>query len=180
MNYLCTSNKDKFNEFRELFAEAEIVLNPIWLDLDEVEADPLTVIVHKASQVPEGVLVEDTSLDIEGGAPGIHIRWNLNTLNQFITKKAVWTVLLAQRQGDTVYVYRGQVAGTIVSPKGTGFGFDPNFLPDGSTTTLGEAKPLRLNARAIAIQAFFDSHPFAEMPPITEWNGAFQKTFEKV
>jgi len=180
MTYLCTCNKDKFNEFRDLSAQADIELIGVWRDLEEIDADPLTVIVHKASQVDEGVLVEDTSLDILGANVGIHIRWALDNLNEYTTKKAVWTVLIAQRKGDTVYVYRGQVSGTIVSPKGVGFGFDPYFLPDGSTTTLAEAKPQRLNARAIAFQAYLDRDPFAEMPPITEWNGAWQKSFEKV
>ncbi|HSX26781.1 MAG TPA: non-canonical purine NTP pyrophosphatase [Chlamydiales bacterium] len=176
MYKLCTGNKHKFKEFCELLSLEGIELSQISQDLPEIEADPLSVVVHKASQLPEGILVDDTSLDIEGAAIGVNIRWHLDNLDNYIGKKALWTVLLAYRKKETVYIFRGQVPGTLVLPKGdTGSGFDFHFLPDGSIHTLAQSRPLSLNARAIALRSLLDNDPHAELPPITSWSGPWQK-----
>lgn len=173
---LNTSNDKKLLEFVRLFAKYQISLRSTSIDILEIEADPVTTIIHKASQMGEGVLVEDTSLEIEQASVGVNIRWQIGDLPKYIGRKAVWTVLLACREKGQVYVYEGKVSGQIVPPKGdVSFGFDPFFLPEGVEDTLGESKPDSVNARAKAVEAFVMKSPASVHPPIFEWNGSWQK-----
>lgn len=172
---LNTSNPGKFEEFKRLFAEYGLVLDASHKDLNEIDADPVCVIAHKASQIEENILVEDTSLDIDGASVGIHIRWLLDHLKEYVGRKASWTVLLALRKGEMVFIYKGGIEGTIVEPRGsTGFGFDPVFLPDGSEKTLAESKPDCYNARAQAVQAFIQGALWTTHPVIKTWEGPWQ------
>ena len=59
---LNTSNQGKRSEFQRLFAQHGLSLTTQQIDLKEIDSDPVTVVVHKASQLEEEVLVEDTSL----------------------------------------------------------------------------------------------------------------------
>jgi XTP/dITP diphosphohydrolase len=172
---LNTSNKGKLREFKQLFAEYDIAITSTEIDLKEISSDPLTVVVHKASQMGEEILVEDTSLDIEGAEVGIHVRSLLDHLSTYVGRKATQRVLLAYLKEGLVYVYEGKVDGTIVFPKGeNGFGFDPVFLPDGSELTLAQAKPFAVNARAKVVEAFVKNHPTVITPSITQWDGPWQ------
>ena len=139
---LNTSNRGKFEDFKQIFSKYNITLEATHIDLKEIEAEPIEVIAHKASQIEENILVEDTSLEIEGASIGINVRWLLDHLPNYTGCKAEWLTLLAVRSGKEILIYKGSVTGTIVRPRGTeGFGFDPVFLPDGSTKTLAEFKP---------------------------------------
>lgn len=172
---LNTSNQGKFDEFKRLFAAYGRPLEATRIDLNEIEADPITVVAHKASQVDEGVLVEDTSLEIEGATVGVNIRWLLDHLPELTGRKAVWTVLLACRSGNKIRIYEGKVSGTIVQERGHGgFGFDPVFLPDGSNDTLAQSKPDNFNARAKAVEALIEGNFLTERPPIEKWEGPWQ------
>jgi XTP/dITP diphosphohydrolase len=173
---LNTSNPGKLQEFQRLFAKHNCAINATQTDTPEIESTALQVVVHKASQMKEYVIVEDTSLDIEGADVGINIRWLLDHISNFVGRKATWRVLLAYRAIDRVYVYEGVVFGKIVSPQGTeGFGFDPFFLPDGATVTLAQKKPDSVNARAKAVDALFNNQPCAIEPLITSWDGPWQQ-----
>lgn len=86
-------------------------------DLNEIDASALEVVVHKASQMPDHVIVDDTSLDIEGENIVINIKYHIDQLDQFIGKKANWVVLLAYKEKNKVYVFEGKIHGTIVSPQ---------------------------------------------------------------
>ena len=122
------------------------------------------------------MLVKDTVLDIEGQEVGVQVRWLLHHLPEMAGKKARWSVFLAYRAEKTVYIYRGVVQGTIVTPKGNkGFGFDPVFLPDDSPKTLAEAKPDEVNARAMAVEALMAGDLFDSRPVIETWDGPWQK-----
>lgn len=172
---LNTSNPGKLTEFQYLFKKHDIAITATQIDLAEISADPLTVVAHKASQLPEGVIVEDTSLDIEGVDVGINVRWMLDHLKQYIGRKAVWTVLLAKRHGNQVKVYSGTTTGEIISPRGTnGFGFDPFFLPMGCDKSLAESKPDAVNARAKAVDAIANDDVFATTDVVNDWQGAWQ------
>jgi XTP/dITP diphosphohydrolase len=171
-----TSNPGKLAEFQRLFAKYNVTLTSTQHDLDEIDSDPIKVVAHKASQLGEFILVEDTSLDVEGASVGINVRWLLDHLNEYIGRKTTWTVLLAYRQGNEVFIYQGKISGSVVSPRGNqGFGFDPFFLPDGSTKTLAEAKPDEVNARALAVEALVNGKCFTVTPAIHDWNGPWQK-----
>ena len=173
---LNTSSAGKLDEFKRLFAKCGCELEASTVDLAEVDADPLTVVVHKASQLDEGILVEDTSLAVEGASIGINIKWLLDHLESYLEHQAVWTVLLAQRLDGLVHVFKGEVRGTIVRASGSGgFGFDPYFLPEGSLKTLAEEKPDQVNARALAVQAFIEKRPFAIRAALKDWSGPWQE-----
>jgi XTP/dITP diphosphohydrolase len=172
---LNTSNPGKLHEFRRLFAKHGITLHSTEIDLKEIKADPITVVVHKASQVGEHVIVDDSSLDIEGAEVGIDVKWVLHHLPEFAGRKARWVVLLAYREGEWIYVFEGQVHGKIVPPRGKdGFGFDPVFLPDGAEMTLAQEKPDAVNARAKAVDALIAEKCTAKKHPIKHWDGPWQ------
>jgi len=173
---LNTSNPGKFEEFKRLFAKYGSILETSHIDLKEIDADPIKVVAHKASRLGENIIVEDTSLEIEGASVGINIRWLLDHLTEYAGRKAEWTVLLAFRQDNQIYIYKGRVSGEIVLPRGTtGFGFDPVFLPNGSTKTLAEFKPDLLNARAKAVESLLKGNVWMKHPIIENWEGPWQK-----
>lgn len=172
---LNTSNKGKLDEFKQLFAKHGAELEATQVDLKEIDADHVTVVTHKASQLGDNIIVEDTSLEVEGADIGTNIRWLLDHLNNYIGHKAVWTVLLALRQGNEILIYKATVAGKIVASKGSaGFGFDPVFQPDGSSQTLAESKPEKFNARAKAVTALLEGSPWLTQPILKDWNGPWQ------
>lgn len=172
---LNTSNLGKFEEFKRLFTQFGHTLEATHFDLKEIDADPIQVIAQKASQLGDNIIVEDTSLEIEGASVGINIRWVLDHLHEYIGRQAEWTVLLALCQDNQIFIYKGSVLGTIVAPRGaTGFGFDPVFLPNGSSETLAQAKPDLYNARAKAVEALIKGTIWTKHPVIEEWNGPWQ------
>ncbi len=172
---LNTSNPGKLKEYQSFFEKHGLRLDVSGIDLVEIDADPLTVIIHKASQIDDGVLVDDTSLEIEDCDIGVNIKWLLDDLDKNLGRKAVWTVFLARRQNDNVYIYSGKVAGRIVLPRNRGgFGFDPYFLPEAAAKTLSEDKPDCNNARALAVKNLVEEKPFAIRSPIYHWEGPWQ------
>lgn len=172
---LNTSNPGKLEEFTRLFSQAGAILEATAIDVPEIDADPLSVIAHKATLAGENILVEDTSLNIEGAAVGIHIRWLLDHLKDYIGHPSEWIVLLAHRKGQEIVVYRGVVQGTITDSSGiSGFGFDPVFLPNGSIKTLAEEKPDYVNARAKVVNALFKGDVWKKHPLVEDWKGPWQ------
>ena len=170
-----TSNPGKLEEFKRLFSAYGCTLEATHVDLREIDADPITVVAHKASQMDDDILIEDTSLAIDGASIGVHIRWLLDHLNEYIGHAAKWSVLLAFRKREQIYIYKGSISGNIVSPRGSaGFGFDPVFLPDGAKHTLAEAKPDTYNARSIAVEQLIKNNTWSTHALIDHWNGPWQ------
>jgi XTP/dITP diphosphohydrolase len=173
---LNTSNLGKFEEFKSLFALYGSQIEATHIDLPEIDATPLQVIAHKASQLDENIIVDDTSLEVEGVAIGVNIRWLLQHLAQYAGHRAEWTALLAVRQANEIYIYQGAQKGSIVLPQGqAGFGFDAYFLPEGATQTLAESKPHAYNARAKAVESLLKGNFHAKHPILTQWNGPWQE-----
>lgn len=172
---LNTSNPDKLKEFQKLFSKRGCLLSSTCIDLKEIHSDPVSVVLHKAGQMDEEVLVDDTSLDIENAEVGINVKWLYNHLTTYIDRKAMVRILLAYRKQDLVYVYEGKTEGVIVPPRGSNcFGFDPIFLPLGETKTLAEAKPPEVDSRAKAVNLIFEEKPTYILPPILYWDGPWQ------
>lgn len=172
---LNTSNEGKLKEYQQLFAKYGLELLSTTLDLKEIDADPLKVVIHKASQVQEQILIEDTTLEVEDASIGVNVRWLLEHLPQYVGRKAVWKTLLAYHRDNNVYVFEGIVHGTIVAPRGTnGFGFDSVFLPTGASETLAESKPDHVNARVMAVKALLNNQPCAIESVMDSWEGPWQ------
>lgn len=126
------------------------------VDLVEIQSLDLGEVVrHKAQEaysVIQGpVIVEDTSLQFLalGRLPGTFIKWfseelgndGLCTLlDSYADRSALAEVQFALHDGKEVMLFDGQVRGAIAEePRGErGFGWDPIFIPDGSTKTYGE------------------------------------------
>lgn len=170
-----TSNASKSSEYQELLRKHGIGLSIIEVDQDEIDADPLSVVVHKASQIGEKILVDDTSMDVEGADVGVNLRWVVDEIPKHAGKKALWRVLLAYREGNLVYVYSGETKGVLVPPVVENeSNLEALFLPDESSVTLDLDKPDFLNPRAIAIDAFIKDEPIAILPVIDSWDGPWQ------
>lgn len=126
------------------------------IDLDEIQSLVLEeIIIHKAKEafkkVQSPVLVEDTSLvfNVLGKLPGPLIKWFLTELdNQGLCKildgyddrTAIAEVCFGFYDGKELKTFNGKMEGKIAeSPRGErGFGWDPIFIPKGSTKTWGE------------------------------------------
>jgi len=168
---LNTSNPGKLEEFKKLFGYE---LKSTSIDLREINSDPESVVAYKAKMAGKGVLIEDTSLDVEGEDVGINIKWLMSHLKEFIGKKAVWTVLLAMQEDDSILLWKGEVNGVLVSPRGKAFGFDHYFIPDGREQTLGESKTNDVSARAVAVSNFKNGVVFKTLGIPEEWAGEWQ------
>ena len=143
-----TSNNGKFTEFHRVLAELipSCTLKRTETDVHEILSSVENVSAHKATVCGVGVLVEDTSLDVEaaeGGAEGtapavdvgVNVRWFMKELlansSEFVGRRASWRVILSMMlensDGSTIVrLYEGVVKGTLVEPRGEGgFGFDP-------------------------------------------------------
>lgn len=172
---LNSSNPGKIEEFNRLFAKYGEKIESTHFDLAEIDADPIRVIAHKASHLGENILVEDTSLEVEGASFGTNIRWLMDHLSDFEGHRAECIVLLGFKQDNQVYIYKGSVSGIIVKSQGKNrFGFDPMFLPIGTTLTLAESKPDIYNARAKAVDALMKNEVFQVHPAIHDWDGPWQ------
>lgn len=193
-----TSNLAKQAEFRRLLKNYAGNLRFTEIDLPEVDSDdPAEVAIQKArlaahADLREGqvttygrkfkqaVVVEDTSLDIEGIDLGVKIRWLLERdplgLGSYAGKACIFRCIIAvMTKNDEILLATGEVHGTICLKQGNqGFGFDPYIIPNGRDQSLAEDKPDEVNARALALNNFCN-HKFQIIHrDFGEWKGAWQ------
>lgn len=171
--YFITGSRKKFEEVRAFMPEIE----QLEMDLVEIQdTDAERVVAQKlaeASRRHEGALmVEDTSLyfDALNGLPGPFIKWFIQTMGV----KGLYTLAAAFNnfgaEAKTIIGYRnaegstrffeGRVRGTIVEPRGPeAFGWDPIFIPEGSSKTFAEMsleEKSTLSHRGAALRAMRD------------------------
>jgi len=148
--YFITGNPGKLKEVQAIIPEVE----GIALDLPEIQSlDPMEIIKEKleiATKKREGeFFVEDTSLYFEclNGLPGPLIKWFLDSLgnegiyelvSKYDNNKCIAKTVIGYSDGTDLHFFVGELNGKIVSPSGTGFGWDPIFMPDGFEKTLGD------------------------------------------
>ena len=183
-----TSNAFKQKELAALFASHHIHVHFTHVDIKEIQASHLEVVVHKASQLPPATFVEDVSFDVENHNIGIAIKHNIHRLDALAGHNATATVLMAYHHpfDAKIYVYKGSVSGLIIK-KGSdhnnilpahdlpGLGpFDPYFQPHGQQVSLAHHKPNHYNARAIAIEHWIKKQPFSIQPLLKNWQGPWQ------
>lgn len=166
--YFITGNKNKFAEAKAIIPELE----QLEIDLPEIqEFDARRIIdakLREACKHHNGeFIVEDTSLYIDGlnGLPGPLIKWFLQTLkNEGIadvvgrldTDAARATTWIGYARSPTeTRFFEGTLHGRIVPPRGqTRFGWDPVFLPTGSSKTFAEMTPAEKHACSMRAIAF--------------------------
>ncbi len=166
-----TSNPGKLAEYQKYLGDVSTEHR----DLDEPDADIVTIVRFKASQFLEPVLVDDVSLEISDAHAGTLIRWHLHELGKHIGKKAEFICLIGIRREDNIHIYRGSTSGTIASPRGHSFGFNNYFVPEGLHKTFGEVIPPQLSPRKLAIDQLLLDRPYVVEAPIETWSGDFQK-----
>lgn len=129
------------------------------IDLTEIQSLDLQEIVeHKVKeafkQIKSPVLVEDVSLTFLalGKLPGPLIKWFLKELDNpglcklldhYQNRSAMAEVVFGFYNGKVLKTFNGQADGAIAKmPRGEkGFGWDPIFIPKGSTKTWAEMSP---------------------------------------
>jgi len=147
--YFITGNPGKLKEVQTIIPEVE----GVDLDLPEVQSlDPMEIIKEKleiATKEREGeFFVEDTSLYFEclNGFPGPLIKWFSESLgnegmyqlvNKYENNKCIAKTVIGYSNGTDLHFFVGELNGKIVKPAGTGFGWDPIFMPNGHDKTLG-------------------------------------------
>lgn len=147
------------NKVAQLEAHLGQPLQQVAFDLPEIQATHVQkVIQEKATeayrQVAAPVLVEDTGLYIDSwnGLPGALIRWFLDSvgnegicrmLDAFPNRQARAETCIGYYDGENFQTFSGTVHGEIAqSPRGKyGFGWDPIFIPAGSSRTFAEIPP---------------------------------------
>lgn len=178
---MVSSNSNKLLEFQRLGLEDVRIEKG--RDLQEVKADPVTVVLYKAKDAGVHRIVEDTSFDCQGADIGVNIKWKLDELKSLESNEAIWRVLLGVHEGEWIQVYEGVVKGHIVTHLGIpddAFGFDSLFIPAGSNLTLYELaqqgqKDL-FSARRLAVEAMLRQQPvFSQrVEDLKEWEGEYQ------
>ena len=165
---LNTSNKKKQAEFKRLFSLYNHEISFLNQHIDEINAPAVEVLQHKISSVNVGVLVEDTSLHVDGHEIGIHVKYMMEEIEmgKYSGTKAVWQVLLGFANHDGLsYICQGIINGTLSKKAGDfEFGFAQYFIPDGSTETISQSRNDAFNARAHAINALIRKDFFLITP----------------
>lgn len=146
-----TGNSGKFGEVQALIptiVQADVNLPEVQsVDAQEVITAKL---IAGAREGLQNFIVEDTGLyfDCLNGLPGPLIKWFQERLgNEGISDlvshyesqvaHAITWIGYSSPTGE-MHFFEGNIEGTIVSPRGDGFGWDPIFQPKGSTLTFGE------------------------------------------
>src|SRR5687768_7878496 len=155
-----TGNKNKLAEAKAVVPDLE----QLDIDLPEIQhLDPREVIKAKlmeAGQRHDGAfVVEDTSLSLDclNGLPGPLIKWFLTAMGngglhdlagRYGVYGAVARTMIGYLDPDgDLHYFEGSLAGRIVAPTGaSGFGWDPIFVPEGSTKTFQEMTREEKNA----------------------------------
>ena len=178
---IATHNKGKLAEIADLLRPYDVaILSAGELGLDEpeetgtsFEANATLKACLAADMSQFAALADDSGLVVPalGGDPGIYsARWAgpakdfsvaMRQVEERLARnpdrRALFVAVLALAWPDGhVEVFRGEVHGTLVwPPRGSrGFGYDPMFLPAGSTLTFGEMDPAEKHRISHRAEAF--------------------------
>lgn len=159
-----TTNEGKFREVAAMLADAGVKLVHEDRSYPEVQADRLEKVVRFAAtvlddQIRGDYLIDDSGFSVDhlGGFPGVYSSYVykrlgcagiLKLLEGVRPRGAAFETVFLLRRGGAHEVFHGECRGTVAERergKG-GFGFDPIFIPEGGTKTLGEMTLSEKNA----------------------------------
>lgn len=165
-----SSNKNKFEEAKDILEKFEISLKFFKCNLLEIQADTLEeVSFHKAldafSRCSKPVIVEDDGLFINSlnGFPGPYSSFVFRTIGnegilKLIRSKRTATfqsVLAFCEKKDDVQLFKAEVKGKISQKlKGKKWGYDPIFIPEGQTKTYAHLEKNVVSHRYLAMKKF--------------------------
>lgn len=199
---LMTSNEGKTKEFQELMDCLRGGYKNLKSPPEIKSQDPLEVILHKTKDMFDAnkkmlahhnfvggntiIIVEDTSLMIDGHTVGTDIKYVVDNMEQYAGCLAEWNVYLGVSNKNFIEVYKGSITGNLLK-HGYGnskFGFDRHFAPNKNNPdylTLSQLQDLKqkhaFSARANAIRNFNkgDFIYRVHINDIPKWNGDYQE-----
>ena len=187
---VATKNSGKINEFEQMFSKYNISVKSLLdidhtMDIEETGTTFEANATIKAEAMVEllglPVVADDSGLEVDAlnGEPGVYsARYaGMDKDDEKNTEKLLRElegktdderaarfvcVVAVARPGQETFVKRGTCEGTITTePQGTnGFGYDPVFIPKGSTRTMAEHSSDEKNAI---------SHRHHAIEQIEEW-----------
>jgi inosine/xanthosine triphosphate pyrophosphatase family protein len=198
---LMTSNEEKTKEFQEIMDGLSKFGGKRIKSPEEIKSqDPLEVILHKtkdmlklnkkATNISYGsnriMIVEDTSLMIDGHTVGTDIKYVVDNMEQYAGCLADWNVYLGVTNGTYIEIYMGSITGNLTK-NGFGkskFSFDRHFMPNSKNPknlTLSELQDIGqkhlFSARTRAINSF-NKGSFLKrvlLSDIPAWTGEYQE-----
>lgn len=183
--YFITGNSSKLQEIQQILG-TNVRIYPVSIDLCEYQGEPNNIVKKKLEFAAEYiqsqynmfknsyVMVEDTCLGLTvlNGLPGPYIKCFVNKLgllgiveliDKYHDKTAQCSCIIGVKKLDNsndVQLFKGEVNGTITSPKGPQtFGWDAIFVPEGTTQTFAEMnvfKKNKISHRYLACQKLKD------------------------
>lgn len=154
-----TGNIDKLNEAKLILSD--YVIKNIKIELTEHQGEKEDIIKKKAKLAAQKLgkpcFVDDTSLSFDAlnGLPGVYIKTFLEKLGNkgliklikgYDNKTAYATAMIGYcMPGKEPVCFEGTTKGKIVEPKGTKFGWDPIFMPEGYNQTYAEMDSIAKN-----------------------------------
>lgn len=178
--WFVSSNEHKFGEARRILGRMGMEISHHRASLPEVQSHSLEEIaLAKAasarSLVGGAVLVEDDGLFIDSlkGFPGPYSSYVFDTIgNAGILalargdRAASFRSVVAYADGSRTEAFRGEVRGRIADAiRGSGWGYDPVFIPDGAGGTFAQIDKDRLSHRGEALEAFARWYGDGQRPP---------------
>lgn len=177
-----TNNRHKLEEVQDVLGEAYTLATPRELGVTEeipeeeptLEGNALQKARYLYRRTGENCFADDTGLEVDalGGAPGVHsaryageaknsqdnIALLLKNLAGKTDRKARFRTVIALILDGKEYLFEGIVEGRIIAEEhgAGGFGYDPVFIPEGSSETfaeMGAEEKNRISHRGRAVRA---------------------------
>lgn len=162
-----TGNAGKLREARQIMGEG-VTVESREIDLPEIQSTRVEDVIEQKlnaayAVVRQPVICEDTGVFIKSmnGFPGALIKFYLEHLgNKGIAElnggsAARAETVIGYHDGTGVTYFKGTLGGTVAArPMGTGFGWDPVFVPKGHDRSLAQMSPEEKNRISMRAKAF--------------------------
>lgn len=150
-----SSNHKKYEESRDILGRLSIELEYFECELGEIQSDSLSAIAlakvsDAFSRCNKAVIVDDAGLYIDalGGFPGPYSAYVQSTIGnpgilrllEGLDRSAAFAAAIAYAApGTKPQVFESRIEGSIPeAPRGSGWGYDPIFVPQGNAQTFAE------------------------------------------
>jgi hypothetical protein len=181
---LSTSNKNKIKEFKRFGLTFDIMKGK---DIKEVNGSIEEVILHKALDSGEGILVEDSVLIINGEEV-VDIRWKIKELSTMENVDIKWVVSLGILDQGFVYIYKSEIICKLIDnlnendiPEDS-FGFDAYIKPLDSDVSFyhldQQGKKDLYSPRNHVVHNLLNKRYFAKVSAkqVPKWTGTYQNS----